>query len=194
MIIPHEPGVWTVGGPAGSGKTTLIARLLKEVHRARPLRRIVTRTKRATDNPAEYVYMDREEFDRRAAAGEFFNPVEIHGNMNGVFMTELDEIFASNYVVTADLNAVNTEKLYLYGASLRSKKLFRSVFLCLDDEYELLRRLLERGEKDVERRLVECRMWAAHARASFIPFHFIDASQTKDAVFDEAIRYFTSPT
>jgi guanylate kinase len=78
--------------PSGAGKTSLVRALL----RSRPLIRhsvsFTTRLPRPGETEGiDYRFIDRDEFDRRRAAGELLEWAEVHGNLYGTSRLWIEE-------------------------------------------------------------------------------------------------------
>ena len=81
-----------VSGPSASGKSTVVARLLREG--GLPLRAAVSVTTRAP-RPGEvdgvsYHFWTRERFRDEVAAGSFLEHAEVHGNCYGTLRREVE--------------------------------------------------------------------------------------------------------
>ncbi|MFL5341132.1 MAG: guanylate kinase [Gemmataceae bacterium] len=81
-----------LSGPAGSGKTTVAARVLAEA--GRPLRRAVTATTRPPRvgevNGIDYRFLDPARFEAMVEAGEFLEHARVHGNWYGTPRAEVE--------------------------------------------------------------------------------------------------------
>ena len=83
-----------LSGPAGSGKTTVVQRLMRES--PVPLVMSVSATTRPPRkgevNGRDYYFISPEEFERRRQAGEFLECAEVHksGRWYGTLLSELD--------------------------------------------------------------------------------------------------------
>ncbi len=91
--MAHGPLI-IVSGPAGVGKTTVVARLLKES--GLPLRQSVsatTRQKRAGETDGvHYHFWTRERFQEQVAAGAFLEWATVHGqDCYGTLRSEVDQ-------------------------------------------------------------------------------------------------------
>src|SRR5579863_5616943 len=76
--------VFIISAPSGSGKSTLVHRLLNEVEGLTFSVSYTTRLPRGSEIEGEaYHFIDREEFERRLAAGEFLESAEVFGNYYG---------------------------------------------------------------------------------------------------------------
>ena len=141
-----------LSGPAGSGKSTLVERLIgSNAH----IRRAVTATTRAP-RPGEvqdidYHFLSREEFERRVAAEEFLEYTIFNGNFYGTPHRELKANIDRGGVVVLVIEVDGAESIKFFFPN--------AVFIFIvPPTQEVLRQRLEgRGtesKEDVEKRLV----------------------------------------
>lgn len=88
----HMAPLIIISGPAGSGKTTVVADLIKASRL--PLRRAVTATTRAP-RPGEvdgrdYYFWTHDRFEREIAAGGLLEHAKVHGDYYGTPRSEVD--------------------------------------------------------------------------------------------------------
>ena len=98
--------IMCVVGAAASGKTTLIAKLRAEF--PSDTRRVVTVTSRSM-RPGEvegesYFFVSRSEFEKRVAAGEFFEWEETHGNLYGTLRQSIEQVLESGGDMVLDID------------------------------------------------------------------------------------------
>lgn len=186
-----EYGFLTVSGPTGSGKTTLIARLLESFPAYHPLTCQTTRQPRPSDIREQYCYVSDEIFERYICNMSLMWWHNVHGYRNGALKIDVDEALRHGYCI-ADTSYDAVEILFGQAMKYGVLSLMRCCYLDISDEEELRRRLQERGEVNIEKRVAECRQWGKNARASRIPFCFIDACQPPTKVLSDAIAYFSS--
>ncbi|MDQ3992613.1 MAG: guanylate kinase, partial [Actinomycetota bacterium] len=88
-----ETPVFVVTGPSGAGKGTLVRALLDRFPELELAVSATTRERRQAERDGrEYWFLSREEFERRAATGEFLEHVEFAGHRYGTLRSELDRI------------------------------------------------------------------------------------------------------
>jgi guanylate kinase len=143
--------VVVVSAPSGSGKSTVLARVLRELagirfsvsHTTRPPRR-------GEVSGRQYHFVDRAAFDRLRDAGALLEWAEVHGNLYGTGLAEIERARAEGVDVLLDLD--------VQGASQVRRRIPEAVTVfILPPSYEALeRRLRGRGEDDeaaIQRRL-----------------------------------------
>lgn len=147
-----------LSGPAGSGKTTIVQRLLRES--PVPLVMSVSATTRPPRqgevDGRDYYFVSPEEFERRRQNGEFLECAEVHrsGRWYGTLWSELDRARRAGAWILLEVDvegALNIMERYPDALS---------IFLSTPsfDEYE--QRLRARGterEEDIQRRLQTAR-------------------------------------
>jgi guanylate kinase len=95
-----SPLLLIVSSPSGAGKTTLTSRLIKDVGNLVFSVSHTTRKPRGGEqNGREYHFVDRAEFERLIAAGEFLEWAEVHGNLYGTAKSEIERAGAARGVI-----------------------------------------------------------------------------------------------
>jgi guanylate kinase len=151
-----------VSGPAGSGKTTLIHRALREFGpRLRHSVSATTRPPRGAEvDGIDYHFWTRDRFEQGIAAGEFLEHATVFGrHYYGTLRSEVDQYRARGVGVILDID--------VQGADQLRRACPGAFFVFVETppgEYE--RRLRERGtdaEEAIQRRLAEARWELARA-------------------------------
>ncbi|HEX9296895.1 MAG TPA: guanylate kinase [Polyangiaceae bacterium] len=145
-----------LSSPSGAGKTTLKTRILSESHPE--LRFSVSHTTRKPRQNEvegrEYHFVDRAAFVEMAARDEFAEWAEVHGNLYGTSLREIELARASDRGVVFDIDHQGARqiKAKMPGAV--------AVFILPPSMKELERRLRSRASDDeqtVKRRLSNAR-------------------------------------
>ena len=137
--------IFVLSGPSGAGKGTLLAYLFQ--HRPDCVFSVsaTTRPRRVSEAEGrEYLFLARDEFERRRAAGEFLEWAEVHGNLYGTPVSEVDARLREGKVVVLDVDVQG-------GASMRRVRPDAvSVFIYPPSLDALHQRLLSRGTDSPE--------------------------------------------
>ncbi|MEM7791295.1 MAG: guanylate kinase [Verrucomicrobiota bacterium] len=139
-----------VSGPAGSGKTTLCERMLTEEP---TIKRVVTSTSRPP-RPGEidrvdYYFFDKETFEAKIKAGDFYEHALVHTNHYGVLKSEVTDKLDSgtDLLLNVDVQgAVTFCEAAKTDSSLKGR--VSSIFIMPPGIEELERRLRGRGTDD----------------------------------------------
>ena len=97
--------VVVVSGPSGAGKSSFVKVLLDEGPELQYSVSATTRARRSHETDGrDYFFLTREEFTRRADAGEFVEWAHVHGEMYGTLRTQTDEALRLGKNVLLDVD------------------------------------------------------------------------------------------
>ena len=104
--------IFIISAPSGSGKSTLTSQLIREVPNLRFSVSYTTRAPRGQEKDGEaYFFISREEFERRAEAGEFLEYAEVFGNYYGTHVSELARADRDGYDLVLDIDVQGARQL-----------------------------------------------------------------------------------
>ncbi|MCM3880601.1 MAG: guanylate kinase [Vicinamibacterales bacterium] len=84
--------LFIVSAPSGTGKTTLVERLVKVTDHLRMSRSYTSRPPRGDEvHGVDYNFVSRARFEQMAAAGEFLEWADVFGNLYGTHAGETDK-------------------------------------------------------------------------------------------------------
>ena len=164
-----RPLLIVVSGPAGSGKTTLCARLTDAYPQA--IRRVITCTTRAP-RPGEvdgvdYHFLSRDDFERQVAAGVFLEYARVHGNLYGPRAADVAAHLDAGYDALLNVDVQGAAAIRAKGAAdPRLAESLVTVFIRVSDHAELRRRLTGRGTDhadEIDRRVAAAEEELRHA-------------------------------
>jgi len=137
--------VFIISAPSGSGKSTLVSRLLNEVEGLTFSVSYTTRRPRLTESDGfAYYFIEREEFERRIAAGEFLEYAEVFGNYYGTHAGALENAREHGRDLVLDID--------IQGAAQLKERIpdAVSVFVLPPSRASLEQRLRARGQDNEE--------------------------------------------
>lgn len=153
-----------LSGVSSSGKNTI----MKELATKRKDLKILEQSSATTRPPREsdkehntYLFMSKEEFEKKIQSGEFFEHELVHDNYYGMFNSALEKVVddkSCDYIRDIDVKGCVNLKRYFEG-----KSPILSIFI--DAPNDVLReRLLYRGDNpmDIEKRLGRAEMERAY--------------------------------
>ena len=101
-----------LSSPSGGGKTTIARHLLEAREDVVYSVSATTRPRRAGEIDArEYHFLDRAEFERRVAAGDFVEWAEYGGNLYGTLRSEVEGGLASGRHVVLDIEVAGSRQV-----------------------------------------------------------------------------------
>jgi guanylate kinase len=154
--------IFIVAAPSGAGKSTLVNAVLADDPNLGLSVSYTTRSPRSGElEGREYHFVDRARFQTLAAAGEFLESAEVHGNFYATSKRQIADVLASGYDVVLEID---------WQGATQVRTLFKqvvSIFILPPSLPELERRLRARG-KDSEA-VIGRRMAAARAEISHAP-------------------------
>ena len=130
--------------PSGSGKTTIVKRLLAVFPQFEFSVSATSRKPRGTERDGvDYFFLTQEEFARRVKAGDFVEWEEVYGGTcYGTLRSEMERIWAKGNVIVFDVDVmggINLKRIFGDNAC--------SIFISIE---ELRRRLEGRGTDSAE--------------------------------------------
>jgi guanylate kinase len=143
--------VIVVSAPSGAGKTTVVARVLRDLGGIRFSVSHTTRAPRGAERDGvEYHFVDRAAFEKLRDEGSLLEWAEVHGNLYGTGLSEIERARAAGVDILLDLD--------VQGAAQVRQRIEEAVTVfILPPSYEVLEaRLRGRGQDDeatVRRRL-----------------------------------------
>lgn len=167
-----------VSGPSGVGKNTVIEELLKKNPKLRYLMSCSTRKPREHEIGKGYIYLSDDEMQQKLENDELFEHEEIHGYIYGTLNSSVEEIIEGKNDFIKDLGVLGQK---YYASKLKGKVRVVSIYLtCPKDEVK--RRLVERGEKEVEKRLARFDFEESHKGNFDYVIENLDLNETVDFI------------
>src|SRR5271165_3910783 len=104
--------VFIISAPSGSGKSTLVHRLLAGDPKLVFSISYTTRAPRAQERDGvDYNFMSRQDFEARAAKGEFLEHADVFGNYYGTHQGFLERAHAEGKDLVLDIDVQGARQL-----------------------------------------------------------------------------------
>ena len=149
MNAPEHGRLIVVSGPAGVGKTTICERLLKLPGFVASISATTRRSRPGERNGVDYIFMNREAFERARQEGTFLEWASVHDNYYGTPRAPIEEHLGRGRNVVLNIDVQGAAKLRESGFPLIS------FFLLPPSLADLRARITKRGDApaDIERRM-----------------------------------------
>ena len=171
--------VIVVSAPSGAGKTTVLARVLRDLGGIRFSVSHTTRAPRGAERDGvEYHFVDRKAFGRLRDEGALLEWAEVHGNLYGTGKAEIERAGAAGVDILLDLDVQG-------AAQVRQRIEDAVTVFILPPSYDVLEaRLRGRGQDDeaaIGRRLAA----AGREIDAFEQFDYAIVNEDLDASVEE---------
>ena len=144
-MIEHRGMLIVLSGPSGSGKGTLVSRILEERDDTVLSVSATTRTPRPGEqDEVHYFFRTKEEFEALIEQGELLEYAQYNGNYYGTLSAPINQWLAEGKNVVLEIEVQGAEKVMNHRSDLVS------LFITVPSMEELERRLRNRGTETEE--------------------------------------------
>lgn len=161
---PNNGNVFIISAASGTGKTTLVSRLLANRAELRVSVSHTTRPPRKGEtNGQHYHFVSKEKFEKMIAENAFLEHADVFGNYYGTSFQSINTLLEQGFDVILEIDVQGAEQV-------REKLPSATSIFILPPSFEILSaRLRGRGTDSTE--VIETRLNKAHAEISLAP-HF----------------------
>ena len=185
--MPPPPVLLVIAGPAGSGKSTLCDRLVRERPEFSRVVTTTTRPPRAGEiNGVHYHFFSPAEFRRRLAAGEFLEWAQVHGDhedrLYGTLKSSVFEPLAAGQSLIMSIDVQGVESLRRVARTDPRLQHAMSTIFIVVDRARLVARMRARAmdhEDEIARRMATAEAELREAAK----FDFVIESHTREEDF-----------
>jgi guanylate kinase len=143
--------LFIVSAPSGTGKTTLVERLVGDVPRLTMSRSYTSRPARAGETDGvDYNFVTRDRFEEMVAAGDFLEWADVFGNLYGTCASETQRLLASGEDVVLVIDVQGARQVRQKGVAATSIFVMPPSFAVLEQR---LRGRSKDSDASIQRRL-----------------------------------------
>jgi len=159
--------LFIVSAPSGTGKTTLVERLVEHTPSLKMSRSYTSRPAREGETDGvDYNFVRRPTFEAMAAAGEFLEWAEVFGNLYGTGASDTESMLASGHDVVLVIDVQGARKVRARGVEITTVFVMPPSMAVLEQR---LRGRSKDSETEIQRRLQVARdEVAAFAEYDFV--------------------------
>ena len=170
--------LFIVSAPSGTGKTTLVERVVEQTPRLKMSRSYTSRPARQGEvDGVDYNFVTGDRFEAMMAAGEFLEWADVFGRLYGTSDADTRRALAAGEDLVLVIDVQGARQVRRRGVQTVT------VFV-MPPSYAVLEERLRRRSKDTEE-AIQCRLKAAREEvASFEEYDFIVINDELDAAVD----------
>lgn len=167
--------LFVISAPSGTGKTTLVERLVQEVPGLRVSRSYTSRAQRPGEqNGVDYHFIARETFEQRIAAQAFLEWADVFGHLYGTGASDVEEMQAAGQDVVLVIDVQGARQVRQRGTD------HTAIFVMPPSREALEARL--RGRNSDSEAQVQRRLTTARAEVSSYPeYDYVVVNDDVDA-------------
>jgi len=170
--------LFIVSAPSGTGKTTLVERLVEQLSGLEMSRSYTSRPSRSGETDGvDYNFVSRSRFDAMIAAGEFLEWADVFGNLYGTRRADTEQLLASGRDVVLVIDVQGARQVRRSGIAATT------VFVMPPSQGVLEQRLRGRS-KDVEAAIERRLAIARDEVAAFAEYDFVVVNDELTAAVD----------
>jgi len=170
--------LFIVSAPSGTGKTTLVERLVKTTDGLKMSRSYTSRPPRADEKDGvDYNFVSRDQFERMAEANEFLEWADVFGNLYGTAAADTARCLDSGNDVVLVIDVQGARKV-------RARGLPHVGIFVLPPTYQALEKRLRGRSKDPEEAIKRRLQVARDEVSAFREYDYIVVNDELEACVD----------
>jgi guanylate kinase len=159
--------LFIVSAPSGTGKTTLVERLVEHTPSLKMSRSYTSRAAREGETDGvDYNFVTRSKFEAMAAAGEFLEWAEVFGNLYGTGASDTETVLAAGHDVVLVIDVQGARKV-------RARGIETTTVFVMPPSMAVLEQRLRGRSKDSETEIQRRLQVARDEVAAFAEYDFV---------------------
>jgi guanylate kinase len=170
--------LFIVSAPSGTGKTTLIERLVKEVPHLQMSRSYTSRPCRDGEaDGVDYNFIDRTRFEAMIAQHEFLEWADVFGNLYGTAVADTDAVVTSGEDVMLVIDVQGARQV-------RARQIHAAAIFILPPSFGVLEQRLRGRSKDSEEAIRRRLRVASEEVAAYVDYDYVVVNDEFEACLD----------
>jgi guanylate kinase len=159
--------LFIVSAPSGTGKTTLVEKLVQMLPNLRMSRSYTSRPARTGERDGvDYHFISREDFQRRINASEFLEWADVFGNYYGTALADVDRIVADGQDVVLVIDVQGARQVKARGVD-------HTAIFVMPPSFEVLEKRLRGRSKDSEEQMQRRLDTARGEASSYVDYDYV---------------------
>jgi len=164
--------LFIVSAPSGTGKTTLVERLVQVLPNLRMSRSYTSRVARNGERDGvDYNFIRREEFEQRIARDEFLEWADVFGNYYGTCAVDVDRSLSEGQDVVLVIDVQGARQV-------KARKVDHTSIFVLPPSFDVLEKRLRGRSKDTEEQMQRRLATARAEAASYVDYDYVVVNDT----------------
>ena len=170
--------LFIVSAPSGTGKTTVVERLVEQTPNLKLSRSYTSRPARAGEaDGVDYTFVTRERFESMIAAGEFLEWADVFGNLYGTCAADTDRHLESGLDVVLVIDVQGARQV-------RGRGVAAATIFVMPPSFGVLERRLRGRSKDPEPEIQRRLAVARREVASFSEYDYLVVNDELEGAVD----------
>jgi guanylate kinase len=159
--------LFIVSAPSGTGKTTLVEKLVQVLPNLRMSRSYTSRPARPGERDGvDYHFISREEFQRRINASEFLEWADVFGNYYGTALGDVERMVAEGQDVVLVIDVQGARQVKARGVD-------HTAIFVMPPSFEVLEKRLRGRSKDSEEQMQRRLDTARGEASSYVDYDYV---------------------
>lgn len=164
---PSRGLLFIVSAPSGTGKTTLVERLVQILPNLRMSRSYTSRPARPGERDGvDYNFISRGEFERRIAAQEFLEWADVFGNYYGTSRADVERMLEAGQDVVLVIDVQGARQV-------RARGVDHTAIFVMPPSFQVLEQRLRGRSKDSEEQMQRRLETARSEASSYVDYDYV---------------------
>ena len=166
--------LFIVSAPSGTGKTTLVEKLVQILPNLRMSRSYTSRPARTGERDGvDYNFISREEFERRIAADEFLEWADVFGNFYGTAAADVERMLSAGQDVVLVIDVQGARQV-------KSRGIDHTAIFVMPPSFEVLEQRLRGRSKDTGEQMQRRLDTARSEASSYVDYDYVVVNDDLD--------------